>query len=66
MGNITDKPNKTKVTERHGSALLKCAVSSMQGWRTTMEVRPLLALGVIPSSSPPPSTNLAHLALTYV
>lgn len=37
MGSFLDTPKTEKETERHASSHLKCAVSSMQGWRIEME-----------------------------
>jgi len=39
MGSFLDTPKTEKETERHSNGRLKCAVSSMQGWRIEMEVR---------------------------
>lgn len=37
MGSFLDTPKTEKETERHENARLRCAVSSMQGWRVEME-----------------------------
>ncbi len=38
MGSFLDTPKTEKETERFENERLKCAVSSMQGWRVEMEV----------------------------
>lgn len=48
MGSFLDTPKTEKETERYANERLKCAVSSMQGWRIEMEVSPRFAPAFVP------------------
>lgn len=39
MGAYLSEPITEKVSSDHGGERLKCGASSMQGWRTSQEVR---------------------------